>query len=405
MVTTTSADAIQWQRTFSLVAGLIREEFTTQYPFSDDGEGSPATIALRDAVYAFPFRADVLLLDAGSFQAVPHYSSTFVEPAVQASSIWSMVAHHLGDTSPREITFHGICALADLDNYLPLLSQRFALDDDSYADAIRRLQFSGCWDSDASEIVDFVSFDIREHPASYAKYLSRNFLSLQSDGLISRFAKKTDFNELYGLVDDPVLSLEELTRIDPTTALFAREPNGQSPSIEDRQKDAAGIQLIPKVPQDVRRTFHRAKEAYVFGYFRYAFFTMAVHYAALALEAAIKARWTIGLPQSVTVLCGTDAAQMHFPSHTKIVRLSAERRWKFKPVLVDGKRFPATMNALLQWLVQEKIATKWESKQLRHGLDLRNVLSHVEHSPTDIPSAAKLRFVADSINTLFHGLP
>jgi hypothetical protein len=74
-------------------------------------------------------------------------------------------------------------------------------------------------------------------------------------------------------------------------------------------------------------------------------------------------------------------------------------------VLVDGQQFPYSANALLDWLEREKIVTKWEREGLRIGLNLRNALSHVEHSPTDIPSSDKLRFVATFVNKLFHGLP
>ena len=74
-------------------------------------------------------------------------------------------------------------------------------------------------------------------------------------------------------------------------------------------------------------------------------------------------------------------------------------------MLVDGQRFPFSMNALLDWLEQEMIVTKWEREGLRIGLNMRNALSHVEHSSTDIPSSDKLRFVAGLVNRLFHGVP
>ncbi len=74
-------------------------------------------------------------------------------------------------------------------------------------------------------------------------------------------------------------------------------------------------------------------------------------------------------------------------------------------VRVEGKPFPSSTNALLNWLEGEQIVTKWEREGLRIGLNMRNALSHVEHSSTDIPSSDKLRFVAGLINTLFHSLP
>jgi hypothetical protein len=226
----------------------------------------------------------------------------------------------------------------------------------------------------------------------------------QAEGLISRFRKEIDFNALYGLAKDPILPFEECTRIDPITAMFAKLSDGKPLSIEERQKDVCDIQLIPKVPEDVRVTLRRAKDAYIFGYFRYDFFTVAVHYASLALEAAIKARWSASLPKKVTVSCGSDKVEMHFPSHTKIFAL-CKSRWGSRDVLVDGQRFPFSSKALLDWLEREKIVTKWERKCLRIGLDMRNTLSHVEHQSSDIPSSGELRSVAGLVNKLFHSVP
>ncbi|SRR6266567_3651696 len=166
-----------------------------------------------------------------------------------------------------------------------------------------------------------------------------------------------------------------------------------------------GIQLIPKVPDDVRVTFRRAKDAYIFGYFRCDFFTVAVHYASLALEAAVKARWSAVLPQKVAISCGNDRVEVHFPSHTKILQVCRKNGWWRGRVLVDGQPFPSSMNALLNWLEGERIVTKWEREGLRRGLNMRNALSHVEHSSTGTPSSDKLRFVAGLVNKLFHGLP
>lgn len=130
------------------------------------------------------------------------------------------------------------------------------------------------------------------------------------------------------------------------------------PSIEERQKQICGVQLIPIVPDDVRTTFRRAKDAYIFGYFRYDFFTVAVHYAGLALEAAVKARWSANRPLKVAVSCGTDTAEMHFPSHTRTYNLCLKRGWRGRKVRVDSKPFPSSMNALLNWLEGEQIVTK-----------------------------------------------
>ena len=400
-----ATDSEKWQETLSVVADRLRDEFHRSHPFKNDGDVSPTIVALRDAFHAFPVAADVLLIDAGSAQPLPHYATGFMGADALAGPIWTLIAHHFAEPLRKGLRFHGTRALADLASYVSLLSEGFGLDDESSWESIRNLRFSGCWTWDCSEMVDFVPFDIRKRPHDYARYLSHNLFSLRTDGLVRRFKKETDFSALYGLAKDSILPLEEWTNIDPTTAMFVKVADGQPLSIEERQQAVCDLQLIPKVPEDVRVTFRRAKDAYILGYFRYDFFTVAVHYASLALEAAIKARWSASLPQKVGVSCEGDKVEMHFPSHTKILELCRKRRWRARNVLVDGQSFPFSANALLDWLEHQKIVTKWERDGLRIGLNMRNVLSHVEHSSTDIPSSDKLRFVAGLVNKLFHSLP
>lgn len=405
MVSGVAAELEEWQKTLSLVADCLREDFHRSYPFKNDGDVSPSLVALRDAFHAFPVSADVILIDAGSKQSVGHYGSIVMGANFSAGPIWTLIAHHMVDTSRKGVRFHGSRKLADLDSCLPLLAESFGLDDETYRDSIGNLQFSGCWTWDSTEIVDFVPYDIRRFPTEYGRYLAQNLFMSHADGLVSRFKKETDFNALYGLAGDPILPLEEWTKIDPTTALFVKLSDGKPLTIEERQQSICDIQLIPKVPDDVRVTFRRAKDAYILGYFRYDFFNVAVHYASLALEAAVKARWSASLSQKVAITCGGDRVEMHFPSHTKISDLCRRNTWRGRTVLVDGQRFPFSPNALLDWLEREKIVTKWEREGLRIGLNMRNALSHAEHSSTDIPSSDKLRFVAGLANRLFHSLP
>ena len=402
MMSTTIAST-SWQLTINEISRLLRAEFKRQHPFTDDGDVSPNTVALRDAIFAFPFATDVLLIDVGSVASPGHYSLIFSRTDAPPSSRWTMIAHDVA-SKDRGIRFHGCRRLADFDGYKALLLEQFGFEE-SQLEEVRTLRSNGYWYSDARKFVDFVAYDISEQSAMYAQYLVHTISVDHAVAFIDRYKKQLNFNEVYSLPDDPVLTFEELTKIDELTACFGRGLDGGPPSIEDRQRDVASIQLIPKVPEDVRQTFSRAKDAYIFGYFRYGLFTISVHYASLALEAAIKARWSVSLPQKINVLCGRDKVEMHYPSHTRIDRLRRERKWRRCDVLVEGERFPATMHDLLDWLENKKIATKWERRQLTDGLKLRNILSHLEHAQTDMPNAGTLVFVAECINKLFHRLP
>jgi len=394
-----------WNETLTVVSSYVREVFHRSFPpFKDDGDVSPTIVALRDAFYAFPVPTDVLLIDSGKVQPVE--PRLFLDNIEEGGPIWTLIAHHAGEAPGRGITFHGTRPLAELDTYCSLLKERFAFrDDDGSLEIIRSLKNTGFRDHQSLDIVDFIPFDIRERPEAYAKYFGELLLMDSSEMLILKFKKEIEYNAVYGLQTDPILSLEDWTKIDPRTAMFVNLSDGKPPTFQDRQEAVCDIQLIPKVPEDIQLTFQRAKDIYVTGYFRYDFYTVAVHYAALAIEAAIKARWTASLRQNVTLSFGNKTNDMAFPSHTKILHFCKREKWDRNKTLVDGKPFPVSMTMLLDWLERERIVTKWERRGLTIGLNERNALSHVEHSSTDIPSSNKLRFAARLINTLFHSLP
>jgi hypothetical protein len=397
-------ETTNWEETLGAVAARLREEFHRAYPFKCDGEVAPNLLALRDAFHAFPVPADVLLIDTSSVQVVPP-PRIFFDTDRDRGPVWTLIAHHVADSPGNTITFHGTRALADLVSYFPLLDARFGLDSENYRDSLGKLAFNGCWTSDSSEIVDFVPFDIRVRPADYGRYLAEELFMSHSRTLIQRFKNEVDFNALYALEKDPILSLEEWTRMDAITSCFVKLEDGKPLSFEERQAAVADIQLIPKVSEDVRLTFRRAKDAYIFGYFRYDSFTVALHYSMLALEAAINARWSATLPRTVALSSGQKKAEMHFPSHTRIFEFCVKEGWGLGKVLINGEAFPSSPGKLLDWLEREKIVTQWERERLRGGLNTRNRLSHVEDSSTDMPSSDKLRFAAYLINKLFHGMP
>jgi len=394
-----------WRETFATVSKLVREMFHRSFPpFEDDGDVSPTIVALRDACYAFPVPTDVLLIDSGRVQPVE--PRIFLDTQKEEGPIWTLIAHHVGESPGRGIAFHGTRALAELDAYSSLLRQRFAFrDDDGSLESIRNLTCTGFWDYESLDIINFIPFDVRERPEVYAKHFAELLLMDNQEILIRKFEREIDFNSVYALQTDPILSLEDWTRIDPTTALFVNLLDGKPPTFQERQEAVCDIQLIPRVPQDVQATFRRAKDAYVFGYFRYDFYTVAAHYAALTIEAAIKARWTASLRRNATLSFGSKTNDMAFPSHTKILHFCRREKWDRNKTLVDGKPFPVSMTMLLDWLERECIITKWERGGLTIGLNERNALSHVEHSSTDMPSSNKLRFAARLINKLFHSLP
>jgi hypothetical protein len=390
----------EWSQTLILISTSLRQEFRTACPIDDDGAASPKLLALRDAFFAFPFPIDVLLIETDPPSTNPHYSDSFMGTDARTSKVWTLIAHHLGNGSGNQINYHGARRLSDLESYLPLLADRFGLDDPSDKESLQTLRLSGSSTIDSSLIVHFIPCDIRTNPDAYGRYLAHDLFMSHQQALVEQFNREIDFNALYKLKSDPVIPLNEWVKMDPIASAYAG-----SVSFEERQAFISDIQLIPKIPQDVQLTFQRAREAYTLGYFRYGLFTVAIHYASLTIEAAIKARWSIRLPTMVAVSHGSEITQLQFPSHTKIHNLCFKNRWMMRDVRVDDEPFPFSTRLLLDWLERERIVTRWERGSLRFMLTMRNHHSHLEHPSTDSPSADMLRRTANLVNKLFHGLP
>src|SRR3989338_520926 len=88
--------------------------------------------------------------------------------------------------------------------------------------------------------------------------------------------------------------MSEILKKDKLFDAFVKiDKNGESKSIEleDLQQHISTIILDSKIPEEVKRVFNGAKDLYLFGYFRYYFFTISNHYALLSLESALRNKY------------------------------------------------------------------------------------------------------------------
>ncbi|MCI0724312.1 MAG: hypothetical protein L0338_35915, partial [Acidobacteria bacterium] len=241
-INSTQLPADSWRAALAEVAAYLHKDFQRRFPFQDDGEVSPDIVALRDAFYQFPVPADILLIEAGQLNEWGE------------GPTWTLMCLHLADSNKEgTVRFHGSCQLNELDNHSSTLALHFGFSDADFISSLKDLKFRWVWDQDSTNIVNLVPFDIRERPEEYARELSNELLMFHGENLIRRFKKEFNFNALYGLQQDRILSFQEIAEKDPTTAAFGNI------SIEERQADISGIQLIPQVPPDIVRTFTRAK--------------------------------------------------------------------------------------------------------------------------------------------------
>jgi hypothetical protein len=168
------------------------------------------------------------------------------------------------------------------------------------------------------------------------------------------------------------------------------------------------VQLIPSIPEDGKTVFKRAKELYVFGFFRYDFFTVATHYACMTLESAIKNRYCQSFNQEVTILNKKDEkVRMHGISHRSVINLCRARKklgWDYRDIRIDGDRFLFGMNDLLKWLVKNKVITEWDKKICEDIKQKRDMLSHPTFAFRDLPGLALANIVqvVTMINKIFY---
>lgn len=248
-----------------------------------------------------------------------------------------------------------------------------------------------------------------KRPDQFANSLIDFFLTFEANRLITLFKKEIeiDFKTLYKLKRDTILSFSKVLAKDKTTSVFVKIEDGRSSplTIEDFQNHVADIQLIPTVPEDVRRIFNCAKDLYIFGYFRYHFFTVSNHYAFLALESAIKNKYNEWLGSKASLINKKgESIEISTPTYRKIEEFcfKNKKNWNRDQIKVNGENFPYQMGKLLDWLVSKDIIKKWEKNSFDAGIYLRNSLSHLESTTILSPSASTLKVVAQDINKLYH---
>ena len=135
----------------------------------------------------------------------------------------------------------------------------------------------------------------------------------------------------------------------------------------DLLEDVKDIQLGPTVPQEVHFVLDVAKKLYIAAYFNYEFFTVANHYAFLAVEAA-------ALHRHDTVTSGD-----------RIQHVSLKKA--------------------LEGLVQEQIIPESQADIFDAVRRLRNDLSHLKEHLLTRPGAGGLERAAELINSLFSPVP
>jgi hypothetical protein len=388
-----SAAAQAWRNFFVALPDLLRSESDRRIQIEPDGSGPPAQLALREAFNAFPVLTDVLLLDTDGCPLDPG-----------EERFWTLLNFDFSVTTGNLMRFHGTASASKIKHHAASLDTYFSL---RFIDlgSLRGLLLMG--QQYDHSLVHLVSYDARDQIERYSSELASYLLSCTGT-LCRLFSKQTDFNERYGLPPDPMVDAKSLLKIHTVTAHFVDPTTGGQLTLERLQEEVSSIQLIPQVPEDIRRTFYLAKRLYVFGYLEYGFFTVSLHYAYAAMEAALHARWSAALPIP-TVLTHKGNVETLGTGPTKhfgIRRLCRVRGWDIRSLQVNGEHFPDTAKKVAVSLHKLRIITDWQLRQFEHmWLRRRNYHSHLEFAPIETPQTDALVQVAREINQLFDSLP
>ncbi|MFZ3384771.1 MAG: hypothetical protein WA144_12675, partial [Candidatus Methanoperedens sp.] len=339
-----------WNEFFEEVFKELRLKFKEIYPFEEDGEVSPDVVALRDAIFELPCPVKVLDMrfDMEKFPQVKEGKG-------------NILRYDLSRIGERQVEDYGVIEVQDTVSLKSVLIDKFDFPEIAIDEFVSNFSTMGTWDGEKLDYyIHFTQYDIRKCFDKYISELLQIFLSNIETQLIKKFKRENNFNVLYNLNEDKILPWEVFTTREHILDNLSRKP-----TIEDLQKDICSIQLIPTVPEEVKRIFKAAKDLYVFGYFRWYFFTISNHYAYLAIESAIKHRYIQWLGEKVVLTSkkGDLRQEMIKPSYERIIdfcRKNKKQGWDYRELKANGEDFPSSMERLLNWLLKKGIQTKWQ---------------------------------------------
>ncbi len=337
---------------FSEFFESVKEEYRKSIGFKEADELSYGELAFRDAISSLPCPASVarLIIDLKRYKEAKNY-------------VYHLIAYEFSNFGESSIRYYGEIDLDEIEKNIELMRE-FDLDKQRIKE-LKSFKLLGYGDPNQWYWVWIIPYDILENPEEYARDFIQSFWITFQHKILQKFERKIDYNSKYGLKSDPVLPSSELLRKDKIFSFFVKlDKLGKSCeiTIEDLQKSVCDIQLIPNVPEGVKEVFNAAKRLHIFGYFEYYFFTISQHYTFLALESAL--------------------------------------RNKYSEIYGKPKKF-IKLDTIIEKLVEKGVIPKGEAKIYDAGRYLRNSLSHLTDPPIMTPSSNTLERIAYQINQIY----
>lgn len=379
----------EWETIFSDAFDFVKKDITQYHSHKDPEEMSPAERALVLGINKLPLPVEIIDVEVDT-QTYPHLKD----------NICQLVRYNSSKIGENQVKYCGrvpatknAISIAMIEYFG--ISSKDAL---SVAENLtKNFEYTGFSFDDGSHI-QFTRFDIRNNTKEFAEDLRSLFYSSLNDYIINKFMtdKGIDFNKLYQLKNDPILSSDELLKPDPRSEHL---------TLEYLQSIISTIQLIPEVPESVRIEFQRAKDLLIFSYFIYEFSTLSDRSALFALEVAMRYRYLQSLKGKAVITYENQIVhELTDPTYSQIsdflYNMRRNKKWKSKGVKVNGEKFPSSVTELINWLGRNGIP-KWKLQFYDAGRKVRNSLAHPEHASIYPPSNGMLLRIAYDINELF----
>ncbi len=376
-----------WNNIFQQAFEFVKNDIIKYYENLKE-ELTPNEKALIEGVKKLPMPVDIIDIKVDNVKYTHLRDDTS-----------QLIKYQMDGIGKKDVTYHGTvnASTKSIEN---ALNKKFNLSEKDAKlladDLTQKFEYTGFGAGD-NTYIQFTRYDIRKNIDEFCDDLRKIFYSTFSDYIIRKFKieKEKDFNKLYDLKNDPILSTKEILSPDPRSTI----------PLDRLQRVIADIQLISQVPEPVRNEFQRAKDLFVFSYFKYEFFSISISSVLFAYETAMKMRYMQSLNKKVIITYKADIVhQLTDPTYSDLSKHLYNMRNKlnrdFKDLRVNGEKFPFTMKEVMKWLV-ENVAPKWKLKMYDAVIKLRNSVAHPEKPFILPPSDGVLRNFAYDINEMY----
>ena len=331
----------------------VKEEFRKTISYRKADELSSGELAFREAINLLPCPVKVvrIKIDLKKYKKAEN-------------SIYHLIGYDFSSFRNPIVEFYGEIDLDKIEKYSKLLKEHFCFSEKIEKD-LKNFVLSGYGDLDRWQWFQVIPYDIINKRKDYIHDFLFLLQTTLMDKILDKFEKRVNYVSKYALKKDPILPLSEIIKKDKMLNYWIKiNKNGETSelTIEDLQSHICDIQLIPNVPEEVKKVFNAAKKLYIFAYFEYFFFTVSLHYALLSLESAL--------------------------------------RNKFISLYGESKRF-VSLDEIIKKLVKRGIIPKGEASIYGAGRELRNSLSHLKSPSVMGPSSRTLYRIAYQINQVY----